>query len=134
MRPTYGRPVLRGSRSRVSSVRPAIAILLRVCAGCRPGRDPSAILGAWDYGRDNIEFMASGEVRFVSALSERRGSFRQTAPADIQVDLGSVWPSGERRIWYAMVRDEQLGICEIRTGRHCMRFSRPGRSVRDLPR
>lgn len=112
----------------------ALALLLAVVAGCRSGRDPDALLGSWQNGLDRIEFLAGGRLRFHSALGTRTGTYVRVSPAEIRVDLGSRWPSGEPRYWRALARDDQLGVCEIHTGRHCMRFARPGAHVEVSPR
>lgn len=111
-----------------------LALLLLWAGGCRAGRDPDALLGVWQNGRDRIEFHPGGILRFHSSLGSRSGTYVQRTPAEIRVDLGTRWPSGEPRYWFAMARGDQLGLCEIHNGRHCMRFARPHSRVRILPR
>lgn len=110
-----------------------LALLLTVTA-CRSGRNPEDLLGTWQNGRDRLEFAPGGAVSLHSARGVAEGEYAQLSRALIRVDLGSRWPSGAPRYWYAMRRGDQLGLCEIHNGRHCMRFARPGRRVEVLPR
>jgi hypothetical protein len=113
-------------------------LLLGVCCltgtSCHRGLDLGAVRGGWQNGRDEIEFSPTGGIRFSTSKGVLPGTYVLASRAEIRVDLGQLWPSGERRYWRAMVQGDQLGLCEIHNGRHCMRFARPGHRVRALPR
>lgn len=108
--------------------------MLCLAAACQIGRDPDELLGTWHNAQDRIEFLPDGRLWFRSAQGARAGTFERLAPAEIQVDLGSRWPSGEPRYWRAMVVGSQLGLCELPNGRHCLRFARVGQDVTLPPR
>jgi hypothetical protein len=113
-------------------------LLLYACcfAGtfCHGSLDLGAVRGRWQNGRDEVEFSPDGGVHFFTKAGVLSGTYVLESRAEIRVDLGQHWPSGEPRYWRAVVQGDQLGLCETDNGRHCMRFARPGHRVRILPR
>lgn len=113
-------------------------LLIGVCClggtSCHTGLDPGAVRGRWQNGRDEVEFSPTGGVRFLTSAGVLSGTYVLASRAEIRVELGQHWPSGEPRYWRAMVQGDQLGLCETHNGRHCMRFARPGHRVHLLPR
>ena len=109
-------------------------LLLGLLASCAPGRDPQDLAGAWQNGRDRVEFLPEGRLLVRSPYGTRTGTYQKLARGAIRVDLGVRWPSGEPRYWYAMASGPELGLCELANGRHCLRFARPGRRITVPPR
>ena len=110
------------------------ALLLGCLMACTARREPEPLLGIWYHGQERIEFQPGGKLRLHSSVGVLHGTYAHVAPWQVRVDLGQRWPSGEHRYWYAMSRGDQLGLCELLNGRHCMRFARHGATLRIPPR
>jgi hypothetical protein len=111
-----------------------VATILLVC-GCRAGVDPERLHGSWVNTRESIHFDAEGHVLWHAPSGVViEGRYAAVSRTHIEVDLGSRWVSGEPKVFYALVRGEQVALCERPNFRHCMQYHRPGAAVRLVPR
>jgi hypothetical protein len=111
------------------------AVLLLLLWACRAGVDPERLQGTWVNAQESIHFDADGQVRWHPATGVAiEGTYAAVSRAHFEVDLGSRWASGEEKVFQALVRGEQVALCELPNFRHCLQFHRPGAAVRLTPR